>query len=125
MEITQRRRFNGQDKIIGIGLVLFGSLLLFQQLDLFYLEDFGVRSFWHLWPFLIVLIGAGKIIDSQTPRSIGSGAWLIFIGLWLYVSIYHVYGLTFSQTWPAVVIAWGVSMIWESATKQSKKTEEC
>jgi hypothetical protein len=121
MSNIQRRRFSIQDAVIGSMLILIGTILLLQQLDVFYLYDLGIRSIWQLWPFIFVVIGIGKLADAPTLYHIGKGLWLVFLGLWLYVSINHVYGLSFSETWPAILIVWGVSMMWESFTKESKK----
>lgn len=121
MTYFQQRRISMQDAIIGSILILFGSLLLLHQFDIVYLERLGVRSIWHLWPFIIVIIGIGKLADARSLYHIGKGVWLMFFGTWLYVSIYHVYGLSFRETWPAILIAWGVGMMWESMTKNTKK----
>jgi hypothetical protein len=120
METIRRRRFSASDAVIGILLIIFGSVLLLQQFDVIYLYDLGIHSVWQLWPFIFVVIGIGKLVDAPTLYHIGKGIWLIFLGLWLYVSIYHVYGLSFGETWPAMLIAWGVSMMWDSFTKSSR-----
>lgn len=120
MDTIRRRSFSAQDAVVGTILIIFGIVMLLHQLDVIYLYDFGIRSIWHLWPFILVIIGIGKLVDAPSLYHIGKGMWWIFLGLWLYVSIYHVYGLSFSETWPAMLIAWGVSMMWESLTKDSR-----
>ncbi|MFA6470083.1 MAG: DUF5668 domain-containing protein [Bacteroidota bacterium] len=122
MSTTSRRKFSAQDAVVGSLLILIGAVLLLHQLDIFYLYDLGIDSVWQLWPFILVVIGIGKLADAPTLYHIGHGIWWIFLGLWLYVSIYHVYGLSFHETWPAILIAWGVSMMWESLTKDAKKS---
>lgn len=121
MSLRNHRRYGAKDLVIGLILVAAGTILLLQQLNIIYLYDLGIRSIWQLWPFILVLIGIGKLADAPTLYHIGKGIWLIFLGLWLYVSINHVYGLSFGETWPAVLIVWGVSMMWESLTKNEKK----
>lgn len=118
--ITVRRRFSMNDVLIGVILILFGTMLLLHKTDIIYLDELGIQSIWHLWPFIIVLFGIGKLFDAPSVYHCGNGLWLIFIGLWLYVSIYHVYGLSFSETWPAILIVWGAGMMWDSFTKQKK-----
>ena len=98
MDTIRRRSFSAQDAVVGTILILFGIVMLLHQLDVIYLHDFGIRSLWHLWPFILVIIGIGKLVDAPTLYHIGKGMWWIFLGLWLYVSIYHVYGLSFSET---------------------------
>ncbi|MFA5834549.1 MAG: DUF5668 domain-containing protein [Bacteroidota bacterium] len=121
MTNIRRRRFSVQDAVVGSMLIIFGTVMLLHQLDIIYLYDLGIHSIWQLWPFIFVFIGIGKLADAPTLYHIGKGIWWIFLGLWLYVSLNHVYGLSFSETWPAILIAWGVSMMWESLTKDSKK----
>ncbi len=120
----QQRRFRTQDAVVGIAMIMFGSLLLLQQLDVFYLESLGIRSFWQAWPFIFIFIGIAKLADAPTLYHIGNGVWWIFLGTWLYISINHLFDLSFSETWPAVIIAWGISMMWESFTKETKKKEK-
>jgi hypothetical protein len=121
METIRRRRFSAQDAVIGIILVLFGTVMLLNQLEIISMYDLHIYSIWQLWPFIFVVIGIGKLADAPSLSHIGKGIWLIFLGLWLYVSINHVYGLGFGETWPAMLIAWGISMMWDSFTKDSRK----
>ena len=38
----------------------------------------------------------------------------LLLGLWFAVPTLHIGGLTFSDTWPAIFIAIGLSMLWKS-----------
>lgn len=120
MTYTHDRKFSGR-AIMGLMFIIIGTLLLLQKLDIIYLEEFlGIRSIWSAWPIIFVVIGLGKIIDSPTMKQIGEGSWLIFLGAWLYVSINHIYDLSFRETWPAVIIAFGINILWESFFRNSK-----
>lgn len=121
MTTTAPRRFSAQDAVVGIMLIVFGTVLLLHQMDILYLEDLGVRSIWQLWPVIFIIIGIGKLADAPTMYHIGTGVWWIFLGTWLYVSINHVYGLGFGETWPAMLVAWGVSMMWDSIAKPARR----
>ena len=121
MDNIRRRHFSVQDAVTGSLLIAFGTILLLQQMDMISLRDLGLHSIWQLWPFILVFIGIGKLADAPSLYHIGKGIWWVFLGLWLYVSINHLFGLSFSETWPAILIAWGVSMMWESLTKDSRK----
>jgi len=120
MTYTEGRKFSGRI-IMGGMFIIIGTVLLLQKLDVIYLEELlGIRSIWSMWPIVFVLIGIGKIIDLPTLKGIGEGVWWIFLGGWLYVSINHVYGLSFGETWPAMVIAVGMNILWESFVKNSR-----
>ncbi len=121
MNDIRRRRFSVQNAVTGSLFIAFGTILLLQHLNIVNWYDLGLSSIWQLWPFILVFIGIGKLADAPSLYHINKGFWLVFLGLWLYVSINHVFGLSFSETWPAMLIAWGVSLMWDSLTKNSRK----
>jgi hypothetical protein len=43
----------------------------------------------------------------------------MFIGLWLYASVFQVFGLRFSTSWPLLLVGIGASMIWNAVIKRS------
>lgn len=104
-------RTNRKDEnlYLGILLVALGALFLFDRMDVFDLHDA-----WQFWPFIIVAVGLSKIFTASKAEQAGTGLWLIFIGLWLYVSIEEIWDLGFRETWPAIVIAWGIGLVWKS-----------
>jgi hypothetical protein len=120
MFYTQERKLSGRI-IMGTWFIIIGTVLLLQKLDVIYLEELlGIRSIWSAWPIIFVIIGVGKMIDAPTMKEIGEGVWWIFLGGWLYVSINHIYDLSFRETWPAIIIAFGINVLWESFARNSK-----
>ncbi len=119
MSYTLDRSTSGR-MIIGGMFIIVGTLLLLHKMEIIYLEKLlGIRNIWSAWPIIFIIIGLGKIIDSPTMKKIGEGVWWIFLGVWLYVSLNHMYDLSFRETWPAIIIAWGISVLWESFAKNS------
>lgn len=99
--------------------ILFGLLFIAVGITLF-LDRFDilhVGPVWRYWPFLLVLFGINKMVPFSHTRKIMKGVWLVFLGFWLYVSIEHVWGLEFRDTWPMLIIAWGVSLAVRSFLK--------
>lgn len=92
--------------ITGGILILIGFLFLVDELSWFH-----VGHVFSLWPFILVVIGISKMIGTRSTHDFISGSWLIFLGLWLYVSIQNVLGLSFAVTWPFILIFWGLTMI--------------
>jgi cell wall-active antibiotic response 4TMS protein YvqF len=92
--------------LVGLTIVGFGLILLFDQAGLF-----GWQPSWSVWPFLI--IGAG-LARFATPRPDGSreGTWLIFIGVWLLLNEMRV--LRFRDSWPLILVALGVHTMWKA-----------
>lgn len=113
MELNLISRLTGR-MILGLFLMVVGILAL---LDNLYVIELG--SLWRFWPLIIVVLGLNKLINTATVRERGEGIWWIFLGLWLFVSIYHVFGLGFRDTWPMLLIAWGISMLYRSVAYQS------
>jgi hypothetical protein len=108
MAEQSKPRFGGQ---LFVGVLLIGIGLLFLADNLYYLD---IGPVWRYWPFILVLIGIQKLFNADDRDSVGSGVWLVFIGLWLFVSLNHIWGLGFGDSWPFLIIAWGISSIWRS-----------
>lgn len=108
MEWNDKFRLSSQ-VLFSIILMLIGVVLLLNNFDVLELGPV-----WQYWPFVLVIIGINKIIQSAGISGVGEGIWLVFLGLWLYVSIYHVWGLGFRDTWPMLIVAWGLSMLWKA-----------
>ncbi len=110
-------RFGGQ---LFLGLLLIGMGVLFLADNLYYLE---IGPIWKYWPFILVLLGIQKVVNAKDRDDVGSGVWLLFIGLWLFVSLNHIWGLHFSDSWPFLIIAWGISVIWKSLLPRKPKED--
>jgi LiaF transmembrane domain len=90
----------------GIGLVLLGTVILLQYLDVM------PFTWWHdWWPLVVMLFGVSQIVTSRRPKGIGSGVSILLIGGWLFVATNHVWGLTWHNSWPLALVASGVGMV--------------
>lgn len=101
-ELTYRRKH----AIWGVLLIGVGALAL--------LDNFGyvsIDDLWQYWPLLLVLIGLGQIIDFSSAKQVTDGLMLVTVGCWLYASLEHLWGLTFGNSWPIILIACGVNII--------------
>lgn len=90
----------------GLLLILIGSVVL---LDRFAYLDAG--ELWRYWPLLLVVVGINQTIGYPSPREFGNGLWLVFIGLWLFAVFENIFGLTFRNSWPLFILAWGVKLV--------------
>ena len=98
-----RRQFDAGALFTGIVLIAFGVLFL---LDRAGVADFGyVISEW--WPMFIVVIGVTRVASGR----LWPGLWLVFIGTWLQAVELRVFGLTFGNSWPLLLIFVGAGMI--------------
>jgi hypothetical protein len=86
-------------RVIGpIVLIILGATMIFEKGGVYYSEQ--VRD-----------------EDGQPRRrlrrrgSSTSGIWLIGLGVWMMVSQLHLWGLTFHNSWPLLIILMGILMV--------------
>lgn len=104
---TDQDACHGRKQVVwGLMMIAFGSIFLLDRMDIL---DAG--AYWHYWPLALVVVGFAQVIGVQSPREIGNGLWTIFIGLWLYACLEHLYGLSFRNSWPLFLLAWGVKLV--------------
>jgi hypothetical protein len=108
MEENKRHSY-GQ---FGVGLFLLaaGVALLLDKLDFFY-----IGSVWHYWPVIFIAMGFGRLLDAQFAWEYRKACWWLFMGSWLLVSELHLFGLSYHNSWPILLIGIGMSMLWKSA----------
>jgi hypothetical protein len=107
MEHTNRRPFAQIG--VGVFLLLAGVALMLGKFDFFYTE-----SPWHFWPVIILAAGIGKLIDAEFSWEYRKAIWTLFIGGWLLVSELHLFGLSYHNSWPILLIGVGIGMMWKS-----------
>jgi hypothetical protein len=95
----------------GLLLIVVGTILLLDRLD--YIDTGAYWNYWHYWPLLLVVAGINQTIGYPSPREFGNGLWTIFIGLWLFACFEHLFGLTFRNSWPLFLLAWGVKLVFQ------------
>ena len=103
----------------GLALVGVGVTIFLDKMD--YIE---IEGLWHYWPLVLVVLGVNKMIGYPTAKHFSSGLWTVFMGLWLFAVFEHMFGLTFRNSWPFVIIACGVSMILEPVIKRRFASNE-
>ncbi|MES2901685.1 MAG: DUF5668 domain-containing protein [Pseudomonadota bacterium] len=103
----------------GLILIAVGVSMFLQKMDLI---DF--YSLWHYWPLFIVAAGAIKMITYSRASEFTSGLWTVLVGLWLHAVFEHLFGLTFRNSWPLVIIACGAVMIIKPLIKDRAEANE-
>jgi hypothetical protein len=102
--------------ITGLTLICVGSIFLLDRLDV--LE---VRQFWHLWPVFFALFGINKMINAEKSSQFVDGGFEVVLAFWLYASIEHLWGWSFSTSWPFLLIGYGLSVILSGFIKNQKQ----
>jgi len=107
-----RRRESGQ------GEITFGLLMMAAGLALV-LDQQGVLEVWqwnHWWPLVLVILGTWKIASPPEKRDAAGGAMLVVIGAWILACTHEWMGLTYRNSWPLILVAFGAKMVIEAIT---------
>lgn len=108
-EVPERRRTGGR-LVLGLFLIVIGALLLAGSLGLEV-----PRRVWSYWPFLLLGLGAVKLLWPGAPDERRGGYWLMVVGLWGAVNVFGLFGLHWHNSWPLFLIAVGVLVTVEGA----------
>jgi hypothetical protein len=100
--------------IAGVILLTLGFVFLLDNFDVIYIGE----PVSHFWPLIIVAIGLARILQAESSWERRRGFAWIYIGLWLLVSVLHMFGLTFHNSWPLLLIGFGVNAIWKAVSPQ-------
>ena len=93
-------------RVAGLLLIAAGSTFLVDQMGII-----DAHELWHYWPLLLILIGAVRMVAWRTAGDVTSGLWTIFIGAWLLANVEGWFGIDFRNSWPILLIAWGVTVL--------------
>jgi hypothetical protein len=96
----------------GLLLIGFGTAFFLDRIG--YLE---FRDFWHYWPLVLVVFGVNKMIGFPTAKDFTSGLWLVVVGIWIFFTSENMFGLTYMNSWPLLIIAYGIILILEPFIK--------
>jgi hypothetical protein len=102
-----------------VGLVLIGLGIVFflDNFNFIYVDHIG-----RYWPALFIVFGIVKLLESDRNSQYGKGIFWIFFGSWLLVSMNGWFGLDFHDSWPILIIGWGISLLWRALYRQPHYT---
>ena len=113
-EILAHHRPNPRRSLLwGVALVALGTVFLLDRLALFDLGQYfnPQTRWWHFLPLLLALGGAIKAVSAQSLREVLHGFGQIVLGIWLFACLEQLWGLTFANSWPIVLIVFGLQML--------------
>lgn len=106
----------GGGLVVGLVLLALGVVLLLGQLGLV-----ARSQIYQFWPFVVILLGFAKIV--QTPaegEDRWGGFWLVIAGLYCLVSAWGLFGLHWGNSWPLMIIAGGAMTIVRTLAQHSR-----
>lgn len=98
----EEARRNFMRLVFGAFLMLVGGLLI--------ADNLGVdvpASVWSYWPFLLIALGAVKLVVGPADGREG-GFWMVLAGVYGWVSVFRVAGLTWGSAWPIFLLGAGL-----------------
>lgn len=97
----------------GVSLIAAGTVFLLDRLGVLDLTQYlgPQERWWHYLPLLIALGGVISMISAHSIRRVLKGLVDVVIGLWVFACLQHLWELTFANSWPIVLIAYGVQML--------------
>lgn len=94
----------------GLLMIAVGCAFLLERAG--YIDfEVDITRLWRYWPWLVVISGITQIIPPTTPQYLLSGLGSIFFAGWWYVSFNRIWGWGFGDTWPALIVAFGVGLL--------------
>jgi hypothetical protein len=115
MSDAASKRFTGSF-FVGLLLLTIGTLFLLENLDVIYFDHLS-----SYWPVIVIAFGVMKLLDAENMDRRADGFWWIYVGVWLLVSTTHFLGLSFHNSWPLLIIGWGISMLWKSTNTRTPR----
>jgi hypothetical protein len=110
-------RYTSGRFFFGLVLLVLGSLYLMHNFGFIYVGHIS-----RFWPVLFILFGIARLLDYDGTNHRGSGIGLIFFGSWLLISMNGMFDLDFHDSWPILIIGWGVSILWKAYVRQERIT---
>ena len=68
-------------------------------------------SIWRYWPVLLAVAGLINLVPPTNARLVADGLSHIGFAAWFYCAFEHVWGLTFGNSWPLLLIMWGATLV--------------
>lgn len=97
----------------GMAWVAVGTVFLLDRLAVLELTQYvGAQArWWHYLPLLVALGGVISVVSAQSARQVLKGLVEVAIGIWVFACLEHLWVFTFANSWPIVLIAFGLQML--------------
>ena len=117
--MRSRRRSSTGRLILGLYLMVIGVLLFSSNLG--FEIPHGV---WNYWPFLLIVGGGARIFFGGDRESWSEGFWLLLSGLYCWISVWNLWGLSWGTAWPIFVVAGGISLVLGGRGRRERRDRE-
>lgn len=100
--------------VVGALLVIVGAVFILMNLGV--IEHV---AFFRFWPLILVVIGVNKFLQANDGHRRWEGIWMILLGAWFQLVTLHVYGMTYRNSWPLLLIVFGIYLAGTAIAKNS------
>lgn len=100
-------------RLTGLVLIVVGATFFLDQCGFI-----AVQDLWHYWPLMLVVVGVVRMAEAPHARDLIGGAWSILIGLWLFANFEGWSGMDFDNSWPVLLVAWGITLVFSPVVKK-------
>ena len=112
---SRERGSRSASAVFGLLIMGLGVVLLLDRLG-----RFDVEPLWRLWPSALILMGVGQLARPQASRSVCWGVTLVLLGISYLGVNYNVLGMTWHNSWPLAIVAFGIGLVLEALTGPSR-----
>ena len=105
------RRVHGAQVVTGAIILTLGIVMLLDRTAIL------GGHVWHAFPgFVLIALGLVGLSNATTAcdghrSSPLSAVWLIFVGSWLSANLMNLFGLTFVNSWPLMIVGGGLIIV--------------
>ncbi|MCL4837801.1 MAG: hypothetical protein KJ058_07545 [Thermoanaerobaculia bacterium] len=96
--------------LVGILFIAGGVLLLARALELVAF----LPSIWKLWPAVVIAVGIARLLWPTGQGGRLLGLWFVLLGSWGAVNVWGLFGLSWTDSWPLLVVGVGVILVLEA-----------
>ena len=100
--------------LIGTALVILGIVFIMMNVGI--IQHVPLH---HFWPMILIFIGMSKLVQGTGGRGRWSGVWMLLLGIWFQLVTLRMFGLTYHNSWPVMLIIWGVYLSAEALSRKS------
>lgn len=106
---AKAKRVGASRMVLGSYLLLMGGLVLAHNLG------YAIPGkLWSYWPFLLIGLGAVKLVWPGERDERRSGFWLVVVGTYGLICVFGLFGLDWGEAWPIFLLAYGLLLVHDS-----------
>ncbi|HEX7641291.1 MAG TPA: DUF5668 domain-containing protein [Burkholderiaceae bacterium] len=108
-QLLENKRHARKRIFWGLILVGLGVMFLCEHF-----ETLELAMMWRFWPLVLLVSGLIDVLAATRWKHIGEGLNQIVIGFWFFACLERLWGFTWFNSWPVLLIGAGVNIVLNS-----------